>query len=162
MRSSRVVAVMLGAAIGAVAAVAPMCAHAQSKRDVDPPLDTAQFAPELEVDLAASRRVTRGLYTRDLIVGDGRTATRGDEITVRYVGRLTDGRAFTTASEPPATFKLGARTVIDGWERGLSGMRVGGLRQLVIAPDLGYGKKGADPIPPNSVLVFEIELLSVR
>ena len=149
--------VMYGAMM---AAAAPPLLSAQSR--VDPPLDTVQFAAELEVDLAASKRVTRGLYTRDLIVGDGRWANRGDEITVRYVGRLADGRAFTTAAEPPATFKLGARTVIDGWERGLSGMRVGGRRQLVIAPHLGYGKNGSGPIPPNAVLVFEIELLSVK
>ena len=89
-------------------------------------------------------------------------ATRGDEITVRYVGTLADGRRFTEPSEPPVTFKLGAGTVIAGWDRGLSGMRVGGLRQLIIAPDLGYGGKQAGVIPPNSVLVFEIELVSVR
>jgi FKBP-type peptidyl-prolyl cis-trans isomerase FkpA len=137
-------------------------ANAQSKRAVDPPLDTVQFAPDLAIDFAVSTRITRGLYSRDLLVGNGRFASRGDEITVRYFGRLADGRAFTTASEPPATFKLGAGTVIQGWERGLSGMRVGGYRQLVIAPELGYGKKGLGPVPPNSVLVFDVELISVK
>ena len=124
-------------------------------------LDTVQFAPALEVDLAASKRVAGGLYTRDLIVGDGRFASRGDEITVRYVGALADGRRFTAPADT-ATFKLGAGAVIDGWDRGLTGMRVGGRRQLVIAPDLGYRAKQAGAIPPNSVLVFELELLSVR
>ena len=135
---------------------------AQSRPNVDPPLDTVQFAPELEVDLAGSKRVTRGLFAHDMIVGAGRTANRGDAITVRYVGRLADGRSFTAPDEPPATFKLGSGEVIAGWERGLSGMRVGGRRQLVIAPNLGYGKKGSGPIPANAVLVFEIELLAVR
>ena len=52
--------------------------------------------------------------------------------------------------------------VIQGWERGLSGMRVGGIRQLIVGPDLGYGKKGSPPIPPNAVLVFDVELLAVK
>ena len=95
-------------------------------------------------------------------LGDGRVAARGDELTVRYAGWLVDGTAFTTPSEPPVAFKLGAGMVIAGWERGLSGMRVGGRRQLVIAPELGYGRKQSGPIPPNSVLVFDIELISVR
>lgn len=135
--------------------------HAQS-RSARVSLDTVQFAPVLEVDLAASKRVTEGLYYRDLIVGDGRLAHRDAELTVRYVGSVVDGRRFTEPAEPPATFKLGAGIVIPGWDRALSGMRVGGRRQLVIAPDLGYGSKQTGVIPPNSVLVFEIELLGVR
>jgi FKBP-type peptidyl-prolyl cis-trans isomerase len=136
--------------------------QAQSRRAADSPLDTVQFAPALEVDLAASTRVARGLYHRDLIVGTGARARRGARLTVRYVGALADGRAFTEPAEPPATFELGAGEVIAGWERGLSGMRVGGRRQLIIAPALGYGSRQTGVIPPSSVLVFEIELLSVR
>jgi FKBP-type peptidyl-prolyl cis-trans isomerase len=139
----------------------PSAAKAQSPR-LDPPFDTLQFATEVDVDLAKSTRVARGLYSRDQLVGNGRFARRGDEITVRYFGRLADGRAFTTTSEAPATFKLGDGTVIQGWERGISGMRVGGIRQLVISPDLGYGKKGKAPVPPNAVLVFDVELLAVK
>jgi FKBP-type peptidyl-prolyl cis-trans isomerase len=145
---------------GATLAVAPANAHGQGRGKVS--LDTVQFAPALEVDLAASKRVANGLYVRDVVNGNGRLATRGDEVTVRYVGRLADGRAFTEPAEPPATFKLGAGIVIEGWDRGLSGMRVGGRRQLVIAPDFGYRNKQTGAIPPNSVLVFEVELLSVR
>ena len=157
--NNKVLAVVLSVSI---AATTPAWLRAQSRSDVDAPLDTVQFAAELDVDLAASKRVARGLYSRDFIVGTGRSASRDAEITVRYVGALADGRRFTEPSEPPVTFKLGAGTVIAGWDRGLSGMRVGGRRQLVIAPDLGYGRKQAGVIPPNSVLVFEIELLSVR
>jgi FKBP-type peptidyl-prolyl cis-trans isomerase FkpA len=141
--------------------VLPSSTKAQSQR-IDPPFDTLKFAPELDVDLTKSSRVARGLYSKDVLVGNGRFAARGDEITVRYFGRLADGRAFTTTSEAPATFKLGAGMVIQGWERGLSGMRVGGIRQLVVAPELGYGKKGSPPIPPNAVLVFDVELISVK
>lgn len=149
--------VMLGALIGTAM---PPCVLAQSGGG-KVLLDTVQFAPALDVDLTASKRVAGGLYARDLIVGDGRWTSRGDEITVRYVGTLADGRRFTPPTDT-ATFKLGAGTVIEGWERGLTGMRVGGRRQLVIAPDLGYRGKQAGAIPPNSVLVFELELLSVR
>ena len=145
----------------AIIALAPH-AQAQSGRAADPPLDTVQFAAVLEVDLTASKRVARGLYHRDLIVGTGAWARRDAQLTVRYVGALADGRRFTEPAEPPATFKLGAGEVIAGWERGLSGMRVGGRRQLIIAPALGYGARQTGVIPPNSVLVFEIELLSVR
>jgi FKBP-type peptidyl-prolyl cis-trans isomerase len=136
--------------------------QAQSQRAAEPPFDTVQFADKLDVDLDASKRVTRGLYQRDLIVGTGAWARRDAQLTVRYVGALADGRVFTEPTEPPATFKLGAGQVIAGWERGLSGMRVGGLRQLIIAPALGYGARQTGAIPPSSVLVFEIELLSVR
>jgi FKBP-type peptidyl-prolyl cis-trans isomerase FkpA len=148
--------------VGSLAIATPASSHGQSRRAADVSLDTVLFAPALEVDLAASKRAARGLYYRDLIVGHGARAQRGGEVTVRYAGALADGRAFTAPAEPPATFKLGAGTVIPGWERGLDGMRVGGRRQLIIAPALAYGGKQSGVIPPNSVLVFEVELLSVR
>src|SRR5687768_184937 len=144
----------------ALAAMTPAMVHAQSGRRVS--LDTVQFASALEVDLSASKRVTNGLHYRDIIFGTGPWAHRGSEITVRYVGALADGRAFTTLDEPPATFKLGAGVVIQGWDRGIMGMRAGGRRQLIIAPDLGYGGKQTGVIPPNSVLVFDVEIISVR
>jgi FKBP-type peptidyl-prolyl cis-trans isomerase len=149
------------ALVVAIAAItAPVALHAQSGRRVS--LDTVQFAPALEVDLAASKRVTNGLHYRDIIVGTGPWAHRGSEVTVRYVGALADGRAFTSLNEPAATFRLGEGTVIQGWERGIVGMRAGGRRQLIIAPDLGYGRQQTGVIPPNSVLVFDVEIVSVR
>ena len=132
--------------------------HGQGKLS----LDTVQFAPSLEVDLAASKRVTNGLHYCDIIVGTGAWAHRGNEVTVRYVGALADGRAFTSLNESPVKFTLGAGEVIQGWERGITGMRAGGRRQIVVAPSLGYGNKQTGPIPPNSVLVFDIEVISVR
>ena len=145
-----------------VAVGAPASLQSQSRPKVDSPLDTVQFAASLGVDFAASKRVTRGLYARDIVVGEGRSANRDTEITVRYVGALANGQAFTEPNEPPVTFRLGAGKVITGWDRGISGMRVGGIRQLVIAPSLGYGKEQAGLIPPNSVLVFEVQLIAVR
>src|SRR5215203_3710597 len=142
--------------------VAVGSAHAQSNRAVEINLDTVTFAASLGVDLAASKRVVRGLYSRDLSVGTGSMARRDAKLTVRYAGSLADGTAFTEPAEPPATFTLGTGTVIQGWERGLSGMREGGRRQLIIAPALGYGGRQTGLIPPNSVLVFDVELVSVR
>jgi peptidylprolyl isomerase len=148
------------AATAVVVASSP--AHGQSGRTVEINLDTVTFAPSLGVDLSASKRVARGLYYRDVTVGNGSMARRDAKITVRYAGSLVDGSIFTEPAEPPATFVLGAGTVIQGWERGLSGMREGGRRQLVIAPALGYGGRQTGHIPPNSVLVFDVELVSVR
>ena len=147
-------------AIAVVIAVMP--AHGQSRRSAEIDLDTVTFAPSLGVDLPASKRVVRGLYYRDLTVGKGSMARRDAKLTVRYVGSLADGSIFTEPSEPPATFTLGSGTVIQGWERGLSGMREGGQRQLIIAPALGYGARQTGHIPPNSVLIFDVELVSVR
>lgn len=137
-------------------------AIAQSGKTADINLDTVTFAPVLGVDLSASKRIVRGLYARDLNEGKGPVARRDSKITVRYVGSLADGTTFTDPGEGPATFTLGAGTVIQGWERGLWGMREGGQRQLVIAPALGYGAKQAGLIPPSSVLVFDVQLVSVR
>ena len=159
MRRRGVGITLVAFVLGALSAHAPL--GAQSRRG-NVSLDTVTFAPALDVDISASKRIARGLYVRDFIEGAGRWVHRGDEVTVRYVGSLADGQPFTAPNESPAAFKLGARTVIEGWERGITGMRVGGRRQLIIAPDLGYRDKQQGSIPPYSVLVFEIELLSVK
>jgi FKBP-type peptidyl-prolyl cis-trans isomerase len=82
---------------------------------------------------------------------------------VHYVGTLMSGTQFDSsyARNQPFTFRLGANQVIAGWERGVPGMRVGGRRRLTIPPSLAYGSSGNGPIPPNSTLRFEIELLSI-
>ena len=157
---NRFVAMLLLAAPIAIAV--PAAARGQTGRAAEVSLDTVQFAAALEVDLSTSERVANGLYYRDLIVGEGSPARGGAEVTVRYAGALADGRVFTEPLEPPATFKLGAGAVIAGWDRGLPGMRVGGRRQLIVAPALGYGARQTGAIPANSVLVFEVELLAVR
>ena len=105
-----------------------------------------------------------GLKYEDLECGDGTEAERGDTVTVHYVGTLEDGKQFDSSRErdEPFVFSLGAGQVIQGWDEGLVGMRVGGLRRLTIPPELGYGKTGSPPvIPPNATLIFEVELLEV-
>ncbi len=99
----------------------------------------------------------------DLVKGKGPEAARGKTVEVHYTGWLTDGTKFdSSVGGAPFSFRLGAGEVIEGWERGVVGMKVGGKRKLTLPPDLGYGAAGAPPdIPPNATLVFEIELLSV-
>lgn len=83
---------------------------------------------------------------------------------VHYTGTLADGTKFDSSLDrgQPFSFPLGEGKVIKGWDEGLSTMRVGGKRQLVIPPDLGYGQRKSGPIPPNSTLYFEVELLKIR
>ena len=103
------------------------------------------------------------LQVDDLKVGTGAEAVAGKTVTVHYVGTLTNGSKFDSSRDRNQgfTFRLGAGQVIQGWDKGVAGMKVGGLRKLVIPAALGYGAQGRGGIPPNSVLVFDVELLSV-
>ena len=100
----------------------------------------------------------------DVKKGSGEEARRGDAVTVHYTGRLQNGSVFDSSVKrnEPFSFRLGSHEVIDGWEQGIVGMRVGGRRKLTIPPELGYGRQGAGPIPPNATLIFDVELLSVK
>lgn len=100
----------------------------------------------------------------DRIVGTGAVATTGSKVTVHYVGVFEDGRKFDSSLDKgvPFEFTLGAGSVIKGWDQGVVGMKVGGRRILVVPPALGYGSVAYGPIPANSTLVFEIELLKVE
>ncbi len=105
-----------------------------------------------------------GLKYVDEKVGTGDEAVAGDVVQVHYTGRLKDGTKFDSSFDhnEPFVFKLGAGTVIKGWDEGVAGMRVGGKRKLIIPPNLAYGDQKQGKIPPNSELTFEIELLRVR
>ncbi len=101
---------------------------------------------------------------KDVVAGTGETARNGDMVTVNYKGALDDGAVFDSSYTrgTPFTFTLGAGQVIQGWDLGLVGMKVGGTRTLVIPPDLGYGTKAVGPIPANATLHFTVELLKVE
>ncbi len=104
------------------------------------------------------------LKQTDVVVGQGAEAVAGQRVTVHYTGTLTTGAKFDSSHDhgEPFTFTLGRGQVIRGWDEGVAGMKVGGSRTLVIPPEMAYGKRGFPPvIPPDSTLVFEVELLGV-
>lgn len=105
-----------------------------------------------------------GLQYWDIKPGTGRMAERGNTVKVHYTGWLTTGKKFdSSVGGQPFKFRIGAHQVIQGWEEGVSGMKVGGKRQLRIPPDLAYGKDGyPGAIPANATLIFDIELLGVE
>jgi FKBP-type peptidyl-prolyl cis-trans isomerase FkpA len=105
-----------------------------------------------------------GLKYEDLTEGAGAEALAGQTVSVHYTGWLTDGQKFDSSKDrnDPFAFVLGGGMVIKGWDEGVQGMKVGGVRRLTIPPQLGYGPRGAGGvIPPNATLVFEVELLAV-
>ena len=105
------------------------------------------------------------LVKEDLKVGTGAEAVAGKRVKVNYTGTLTNGTKFDSSVDRgvPFEFDLGKGLVIQGWEQGLLGMKVGGKRKLTIPPEMGYGERGAGGvIPPNATLIFEIELLGVQ
>jgi FKBP-type peptidyl-prolyl cis-trans isomerase len=125
--------------------------------------DGVQIDKPIPVDAYTS--TASGLETADLKPGTGAAAAKGNQATVHYTGWLTTGKRFDSSAvkNKPFTFTVGARKVIKGWDEGVEGMKVGGVRQLRVPAALGYGPRGHPPrIPQNATLIFEIELLAVK
>lgn len=106
---------------------------------------------------------TMDMQIEDVKVGSGPAAKEGDTVSVHYTGTFADGKKFDSSLDrgEPFSFTLGAGNVIEGWDKGVAGMQVGGTRKLVIPPALGYGPNDYGPIPGNSTLYFTIELLEI-
>lgn len=124
-----------------------------------------RYHMSLHVQLDSMTRKPSGLWYQDLVVGDGARVDSGDIVTVNYTGWLPNGNQFDSSrgeGGKPFTTAIGYHRVIDGWDQGVVGMRVGGERRLVIPPALGYGASGQGPIPGNSTLVFDVEVVSVE
>lgn len=122
-----------------------------------------RYSVSLDVELEEMEARPTGLYVQDIVVGDGSRADSGDVATVHYTGWLPTGTEFDSSREgDPFEFALGYGRVVAGWDQGVVGMRVGGRRKLVVPPGLGYGDAGRGPIPANSTLVFDVELLDVE
>jgi peptidylprolyl isomerase len=164
------------------AAAALLALAAPSLALADPPPGKAAKKAEKEADKAAKKAAKdadkaekkaekekihttpSGLQYIDLVEGTGPTPTRGQRVSVHYTGWLKDGKKFDSSVDrgKPIQFTLGTGQVIKGWDEGLATMKVGGKRRLTIPPEIGYGDRDVGPIPANSVLIFEVELLAVQ
>ena len=109
--------------------------------------------------------MSNGLQIEDIKIGEGNEVKKFDIVTVNYTGTLEDGTKFDSSLNPgrtPFRFTVGAGQVIKGWDEGLMGMKVGGKRKLTIPPELGYGSRDNGPIPANSTLIYDIDLLAIE
>lgn len=125
---------------------------------------TSEAGESLATPSGSSIMNTTELQIEDQKIGTGETAVSGKKVTVNYAGTLTNGSKFDSSYDrnQPFSFTLGAGEVIEGWDLGVEGMKVGGKRKLTIPPSLGYGSSDLGVIPPNSTLIFEVELLKVE
>ena len=123
------------------------------------------MSTDKSMEIAMPSGTSARLQYKDLKVGDGSIAESGKVAMVQYTGWLTDGTKFDSSYDhgQPFQFRIGEGGVIQGWDKGVQGMRVGGKRRLVIPSELGYGSRGAGGvIPPNATLVFEVELIGLK
>jgi FKBP-type peptidyl-prolyl cis-trans isomerase len=122
-------------------------------------IENTQFAASLEINLANFTRTASGLYYEDIEVGTGEPAAAGQNVSVAYTGWLRNGSQFDSGDD--FRFLLGVGDVVPGFDEGVTGMRVGGIRRIIIPPELGYGSQGRGPVPPNAIMIFRIELKSI-
>ena len=129
------------------------------------PAPTTPAPPAMSVAKDGSVTLKSGLKYKDKKIGKGAEVTSNTRVTVHYKGWLDNGKVFDTSKKPgrePFQFTVGNGDVIKGWDEGVAGMKVGGVRELTIPPSLGYGDEEQVGIPPNSTLHFTVELLSIR
>jgi peptidylprolyl isomerase len=155
--------------IGVIGVVAVFSRAGSSKKQLlATPVPSATIVSTVEPIASASGKTimeTDKLIIQDQVIGTGTEAVAGKKITVNYTGTLTNGTKFDSSLNPgrtPFEFTLGAGEVIQGWDQGFAGMKIGGKRKLTIPPSLGYGATDMGLIPPNSTLIFEVELLGVE
>ena len=138
--------------IAAVLAVAACGSGVVAPEDIN-------FADDLEIDISAMTLTASGLYFQDLTVGDGAVVAAGNTVTIDYGGWLPNGANFDAKTDAP--LQVGVGDLIDGFDEGIIGMRVGGTRSMVIPPALGYGDQVREGIPSNSTLVFRVTLKGI-
>ncbi|MGA3119494.1 MAG: FKBP-type peptidyl-prolyl cis-trans isomerase [Polyangiaceae bacterium] len=140
----------------------PPASGPSAKAAAPPPVVSASATAQPQPPAASG--ALEKLTTVTLAKGKGTEAKTGDRVRVHYVGTLPDGTKFDSSRDrnKPFDFALGAGQVIKGWDQGVAGMRVGEKRKLLIPPSLAYGARGRPGIPPNSALIFEVELLAIN
>ncbi|HEY7543521.1 MAG TPA: FKBP-type peptidyl-prolyl cis-trans isomerase [Blastocatellia bacterium] len=116
------------------------------------------------IDDTSAITTPSGLKYIDLVEGTGPSPQPGQRVTVHYTGTLTNGTKFDSSVDKgqPYEFKIGTGVVIKGWDEGIMSMKVGGKRKLIVPPELGYGGRRNGRIPPNSTLLFDVELLDIK
>lgn len=132
---------------------------------VIPTIETTGFDASLGITLSQFTKTASGLYYRDISIGTGHSIAVGDTARMNYVGSLTNGFVFdrldTAIQDSLLKFKVGEGHIISGFEEGVVGMKVGGQRQLIIPPALGYGGASDGVIPPYAILVFTVKAVSI-
>lgn len=148
--------------VGLLLTVASGCS--ESTAPAAPDIATTNFASSLNINLSEFTVTSGGMYVQDIEEGEGIEASAGQVVAVYYKGWLANGTMFDQRQAPqsPYSFTLGVSPVIDGFRLGVSGMQPGGVRRFILPPSLGYGATAYGSIPGNSILVFEIELVSIQ
>jgi peptidylprolyl isomerase len=167
MKQTWMMAATMALALGACAGDQQSGAQPAEQPATTHPVDVVTvetYADSLNVDLAAMQRTSTGLYILDIKEGEGEPVQDGQAVAMEYTGWLPSGYRFDTSrGKKPYEFTVGRGEVIKGWDEGVLGMRVGGQRRIIVPPRLGYADEGnAGVIPPSAVLVFDLELVSVR
>ena len=125
-------------------------------------IEETNFAPSLNIDLGSMTRTSSGLYIETISEGTGGPSVAGNVWTVLYVGFLSNGDVFDSSDQSgPFNFILGTGGAVDGFDEGVLGMKLGGIRLIIMPPSLGYGNSARGSIPAGSILIFRIELESI-
>jgi peptidylprolyl isomerase len=124
-------------------------------------IEGIEFDPSLGINLDSMTRLESGVYIRDSVIGTGNTIFPNSDVRVTYVGYINDGSSFGSSGSEGFGFGMGTNSVIPGFEIGLLGMNQGGIRRMIVPPELGYGDENQTGIPAGSVLIFDVEAIEV-
>jgi FKBP-type peptidyl-prolyl cis-trans isomerase len=143
----------------AAAGVLILAACSDAFQVIEEVIEETTFDPSLNVDLNSMTKTSSGLYYETITEGSGETAVAGNSVTVAYAGFLANGSSFDSGQ---FSFTLGIGQVVAGFDEGVTGMKVGGIRLIVFPSSLGYGSQAQGAIPGGSILIFRIELVSIN